>query len=1520
MFDGSFDELGFTALMAAARVGSTNIDSLIDAGTDVNNSTSRGTTALMVAAHAGHAHVVQLLIARNASLDNRDENGNTAMIWASSQGHTAVVHSLILAGADPEIVNNQGKTAHDVASKYGHVTTIGELEAETNSRQQFWTDIECGDVHKLTMNCRRYANMRGCDGSTPAIIAVDNGQLAALKMLIRHGARLADQDKKGWTALHYAVKIKRADIVRLILDIGVNVDASTNEEVTALFLATTFMNLTEIEAKETHKIVKLLINAGAMIDAVDKHGSTALMSAVKNRHVAVIKSLLTSKADVTLVTPHGWTMLSNAAGNGYADVVKMLIDAGAPVDFVDEHQNTALHSASQGQDVETMRVLLDAGANVNISDSNGWNPLDYASYLGHLENVKAILAANAALDHVDFDGCTALIKAAAGGHANIVRALAEAGADLTIVNKKGNTALAVATEHGHNETVQVLKDLPSNLLESFLRDVMSGDVDKVRTLIEKYKDARGPRGNTPVLVAAEYDRLEVLKLLVFRGANLADRNESGWSALHFAAERGNILTVKFLLAQQADTTVVDEHGLRAIDIAAKCGHIDVIREMHSNGVDLRHVCVSGRSIIHYGASNSSSNSERVMKYLLDQEGAEADVSDSCGWTALHVAASKGSAATVKLLLLRGADPNRLTSLDIASHAFSTKSALHLAVERHHCEIVSLLLAHPGININVPNQNQETPLIVAVSTEDVAIARRLIDSKAINTPDQAGKTPLFVASLLGSEELVKLLLEHGARVDALTKSGENPLSVAGLDNIRAVLQLYQSSQQYHDRCLSMISSPECSLVETEVDALIPLITSVYDLRLLLTVLSMAKGTAERRTTQVAKLLNSAFAHVLANKLVLDDDACVFFRLVLEHCAEAKLLSQSEFIRWKVQVTKVNMESADWVVELKKQVHHNSYRLSLNDQSISLMAQAMREMHANIMDNREAIGSITTHVNSLQGQVDTGKRLLAGLIDHTQHLTGRMNQFKKRLEQGEASLTGVASSVNALHSRVNAGEKLLRQLVPHVNMMSGRLDQFQKRLQLSESNICSIASNVHSFKNAYVKRLKQEKRTKYIKMGCSVLAGVVGFAFAPVLNGIFDALVDLANPIEIFEHAYSECDIVEFLSGKVMDDMLKPMIQGQLERLAIPVDDFEAVLRQEIALRRPDLIEECQQRGFDVQLDFGDTSEIRTLNPPLHEEEVLVEETLRELLTATDSNGLHIAESNILISKLDNEEAELLRILDELTIAPSNARQEEPHKKNPTIGICAQSQVRSHASSITEPLADLNPSIPDSKTNRLEPRHSEHNTVQSPASEHQPIIEFVNDIHDFPYHFAIQASEGDLATFLDLTDVINSDNDDVNAVMALRLTQRSTSRVSICAAEYAYLLGHREVGDFLVANMGELASYTKYQPSTSVVLLQDPQQYPYVFAVQKSEGNLDECQILLEVVDEEVDKIDARIEAEVALNSETIDESWTAVELACHLGYVDIVKHLLIKKRVKTPVMNMIMIQRVRQRAKELGRLL
>ncbi|ETP37186.1 hypothetical protein F442_15022 [Phytophthora nicotianae P10297] len=226
---------------------------------------------------------------------------------------------------------------------------------------------------------------------------------------------------------------------------------------------------------------------------------------------------------------------------------------------------------------------------------------------------------------------------------------------------------------------------------------------------------------------------------------------------------------------------------------------------------------------------------------------------------------------------------------------------------------------------------KTPLLHAVLLENYAFVQVLIEAGTdVNIYDQDGHTPLFVASQVQSENLVKVLLENGARVDSVTSCGDTPLSICCSDSIRSVLELYKSSQQFYDRCLALLEKPSDTISCNELTALVPLITSVYDLRMLLTFASrMEDISSERSRSQVRELIQSAVDHILSNKLVLDDHACVFFHHVRKHCSKMNLVSPDQCMLWKLKANKVNMESAGWVVELKKQVHRNNWRLDIHD---------------------------------------------------------------------------------------------------------------------------------------------------------------------------------------------------------------------------------------------------------------------------------------------------------------------------------------------------------------------------------------------------------------------------------------------------------------------------------------------------------------------------------------------------------------------------------------------------------------
>ena len=160
------------------------------------------------------------------------------------------------------------------------------------------------------------------------------------------------------------------------------------------------------------------------------------------------------------------------------------------------------------------------------------------------------------------------------------------------------------------------------------------------------------------------------------------------------------------------------------------------------------------------------------------------------WTPIHTASKHGQAKIVQLLMNHGARDKA------GIHINQGVSALHLAVENGHGDVVKVLLQGQNSCINKRRAGGATPLFLAVEKGDVAIVQLLLATKNRSTtglnPDEVqacivdteianhrGRTPLHKAAELGRLEIAKLLVSAGANVNSGTDSKQKltPLHLA-----------------------------------------------------------------------------------------------------------------------------------------------------------------------------------------------------------------------------------------------------------------------------------------------------------------------------------------------------------------------------------------------------------------------------------------------------------------------------------------------------------------------------------------------------------------------------------------------------------------------------------------------------------------------------------------------------------------------------------------------------------------------
>lgn len=162
-------------------------------------------------------------------------------------------------------------------------------------------------------------------GKKMFVKAVKRGNISSVKSLLNQGISPDARDKNGTPALVWASYKGHTDMVELLLEFGVQVNARSGDGgATALFAAS--------DAGHSD-IVKVLLDSGAEPDAKTRDdGRTSLWQASQNGHPAVVRLLLNVGADAKVkTTDKNQTALFMASEQGHNDIVKLLLDNGAGV-------------------------------------------------------------------------------------------------------------------------------------------------------------------------------------------------------------------------------------------------------------------------------------------------------------------------------------------------------------------------------------------------------------------------------------------------------------------------------------------------------------------------------------------------------------------------------------------------------------------------------------------------------------------------------------------------------------------------------------------------------------------------------------------------------------------------------------------------------------------------------------------------------------------------------------------------------------------------------------------------------------------------------------------------------------------------------------------------------------------------------------------------------------------------------------------------------------------------------------
>ena len=487
--------------------------------------------------------------------------------------------------------------------------------------------------------------------------------------------------------------------------------------------------------------------------------------------------------------------VADAVMRGDTASVRQLVEQHADVNVPQADGATALHWAVFHSDKEMLELLLRAGANPKAANREGSTPLWLASINGNAAIIAALVNAGAdPNEHLPL-GRTPLMAASRTGNVDAMKVLLDHGAQVnTKETLRGTTALMWAADEGHAAAIKLLIE-------------RGGDIQARSDPAERGRGpalgkANDPRKQVAALGAAlaAGKALDLAALSGLRGDNngIGGNVTRGQTRPGAGRGRGGAAVADQGFDQNDDAAVAafgfrgrpapkDGGGLTALVYAARANDLDSVKALLDAGADVNQLTAYGWSPLLVATQNRY---YKLSAYLIER-GADVNLPNKGGWTPLYLATDNRNIES-------GDYPVRMPDMD-------------------HLDFIKLLLDH-GANVNARmkdstetrtvftnqwlDENGATAFLRASQSGDVVLMKLFLEHRADpKIPTVLGVTALQVAAGIGWVEgityewspeatlqAVKMLIDLGLDVNAQADTGRTALHGAAHKGRTDVIQV------------------------------------------------------------------------------------------------------------------------------------------------------------------------------------------------------------------------------------------------------------------------------------------------------------------------------------------------------------------------------------------------------------------------------------------------------------------------------------------------------------------------------------------------------------------------------------------------------------------------------------------------------------------------------------------------------------------------------------------------------------